>query len=175
MCFLILVIYTKLSNYFLLSSQVLVNDTRVCLDKNYQFDHVFAPETTNPQVKIIYLPLYIYFMIEAAVFDVPWTPISCEIKKSGGQKEVSRLFVFCPTYQKKISMLNFQNCCRSFCSAYVYNLPNFNLTAAPPPPPPPPPPPVPMRNLYSTVGHHATSGNIASLVLGIYLLQDNFF
>jgi hypothetical protein len=171
MCFLILVIYTNLSNYFLLSSQVLVNDTRVCLDKNYQFDHVFAPETTNPQVKIIYLPLYIYFMIEAAVFDVPWTPISCEIKKSGGQKEVSRLFCILPDLSKN----NFHAKLPKLLSVFLLSLriqftqlqSHCCLT--------PPPPPVPMRNLYSTVGHHATSGNIASLVLGIYLLQDNFF
>ena len=30
---------------------MLVNDTRVGLDKNYEFDQVFPPETTNPQVK----------------------------------------------------------------------------------------------------------------------------
>ena len=27
-----------------------MNDTRVGLDKNYQFDHVFTQETTNAQV-----------------------------------------------------------------------------------------------------------------------------
>ncbi|XP_028403187.1 kinesin-like protein KIN-5A [Dendronephthya gigantea] len=30
--------------------EVLVNDTRVGLDKTYQFDHVFPPKTTNPQI-----------------------------------------------------------------------------------------------------------------------------
>ena len=141
MCFLILVIYTNLSNYFLLSSQVLVNDTRVCLDKNYQFDHVFAPETTNPQVKIIYLPLYIYFMIEAAVFDVPWTPISCEIKKSGGQKEVSRLFCILPDLSKN----NFHAKLPKLLSVFLLSLRiqftqlQSHCCLTPPPPPPPPP------------------------------------
>jgi hypothetical protein len=36
---------------------VLLNDTRIGLDKNYHFDQVFPPETTNPQVKMIYLSL----------------------------------------------------------------------------------------------------------------------